>query len=61
MEGPLNPLWVNNIPSWKKVLLKKTTASKDKPLSSLHIVSIFSLKVRGTRAGSGSTMFKLNF
>ena len=61
MEGPLKPLWVNNIPSSKIVLLKETIAAKDNPLSSLHIISIFSLKVRGTKAGNVSITFKLNF
>ena len=61
MEGPLKPLWVNNIPSSKKVFLNETTASTDNPVSSLQIASIFSLKVKGTSAGNVSITFKLNF
>ena len=36
-------------------------AFADTPASNLHFFNIFSLKVRGTKAGAVSTTFKLNF
>ena len=61
IEGPLNPLWVNNIPSWNKTLLKETIASTESPVNSLHVSNIFSLNVRGTKAGKVSMILWSNF
>ena len=36
-------------------------AFADTPANNLHFFNIFSLKVRGTKAGTVSTTFKLNF